>query len=218
MVSEEIWKQLTGGRSVHLTDWPDADLFPQDADLVARMDDVRAIASAGNALRKKEQLRARLPLAELTVVHHAPASLEAFASIISDELNVKAVRLLDVASEEAQGMGVEQRLSVNARAAGPRLGKQVQTVIKGSKSGDWSVDEAGTVTSGGIALAEGEFSLDLVAGESAAMEGRAVGVLRSEGIPVEKAETALRKTIGDQPQFGSHPPLEERLESLRQCR
>ena len=178
MVSEEIWKQLTGGRSVHLTDWPDADLFPQDADLVARMDDVRAIASAGNALRKKEQLRARLPLAELTVVHHAPASLEAFASIISDELNVKAVRLLDVASEEAQGMGVEQRLSVNARAAGPRLGKQVQTVIKGSKSGDWSVDEAGTVTSGGIALVEGEYSLDLVAGESAAMEGRAVGVLR----------------------------------------
>lgn len=75
-------------------------------------------------------------------------------------------------------MGVEQRLSVNARAAGPRLGKQVQTVIKGSKSGDWSVDEAGTVTSGGIALAEGEYSLDLVAGESAAMEGRAVGVLR----------------------------------------
>src|SRR5699024_6542378 len=85
---------------------------------------------------------------------------------------------LDVASEEAQGMGVEQRLSVNARAAGPRLGKQVQAVIKGSKTGDWSVDETGRVTSGGIALAEGEYSLDLVAGDSAAMEGHAVGVLR----------------------------------------
>lgn len=75
-------------------------------------------------------------------------------------------------------MGVEQRLSVNARAAGPRLGKQVQTVIKGSKSGDWSVDENGVVTSGGIDLVEGEYTLDLVAGESSAMEGRAVGVLR----------------------------------------
>src|SRR5699024_8603253 len=123
-------------------------------------------------------LRARLPLAELDVVHHDPTSLEAFAAIIADELNVKAVRLLDVASEEAQGMGVEQRLSVNARAAGPRLGKQVQAVIKGSKTGDWSVDETGRVTSGGIALAEGEYSLDLVAGDSAAMEGHAVGVLR----------------------------------------
>ncbi|MGO1227268.1 MAG: DUF5915 domain-containing protein, partial [Brachybacterium sp.] len=66
----------------------------------------------------------------------------------------------------------------NARAAGPRLGKQVQTVIKGSKTGDWSADENGVVISGGIELAEGEYSLDLVAGETAAMEGRAVGVLR----------------------------------------
>ena len=178
MVTEEIWKQLTGERSVHLTDWPEADLFPHDPQLVTRMDAVRAIASAGNALRKKEQLRARLPLAELTVVHHDPAALEEFSAIIADELNVKTVRLLDVASEEAQGMGVEQRLSVNARAAGPRLGKQVQAVIKGSKTGDWSVDEAGQVTSGGIVLEEGEYSLDLVAGETAAMEGRAVGVLR----------------------------------------
>ena len=178
MVAEEIWKELTGGRSVHLTDWPDDSLFPRDEQLVAQMDDVRAIASAGNALRKKESLRARLPLAELTVVHHDPASLEPFTAIIADELNVKHVRLLDVTSEEAQGMGVEQKLTVNARAAGPRLGKQMQGAIKGSKTGDWSVAEDGTVTSGGIALEEGEYSLDLVAGESAALEGRTVGVLR----------------------------------------
>jgi isoleucyl-tRNA synthetase len=178
MVTEEIFKQLTGGRSVHLTDWPDDALFPRDPELVARMDDVRAIASVGNSLRKKEQLRARLPLAELAVVHHDPSSLEAFSALIADELNVKAVRLLDVASEEARGMGVEQRLSVNARAAGPRLGKQVQAVIKGSKTGDWSVDETGSVTSGGIALQKGEYSLDLVAGDSSAMEGHVVGVLR----------------------------------------
>ncbi|MEE1651772.1 isoleucine--tRNA ligase [Brachybacterium sp. J144] len=178
MVTEEIWKQLTGGRSVHLEDWPDDSLFPRDAELIARMDDVRAVASAGNALRKKEGLRARLPLAELVVVHHDPAALEPFGAILADELNVKAVRLLDVTSEEAQGMGVEQRLSVNARAAGPRLGKQVQQAIKGAKSGDWSQAEDGTVTAGGLDLVEGEYSLDLVAGESAAIEGRAVGVLR----------------------------------------
>ena len=178
MVTEEIWKALTGGRSIHLEDWPDASLFPADDVLVTAMDEVRAIASAGNALRKKEGLRARLPLAELTVVHHDPASLEPFAAIIADELNVKAVRLLDVDSDEAQAMGVQQRLTVNARAAGPRLGKQVQQAIKGAKSGDWSVAEDGTVTAGGLALVEGEYALELVAGESAAAEGRAVGVLR----------------------------------------
>ncbi len=178
MVTEEIYRQLTGERSVHLTDWPDASAFPVDDDLVASMDAVREIASAGNALRKKEGLRARLPLAELTVVHHDAAGLEAFTAILRDELNVKQVRLLDVTSEEAQGMGVQQRLTVNARAAGPRLGKQVQQVIKGAKSSDWSVAEDGTVTAGGITLAEGEYTLDLVAGEEAAREDRAIGVLR----------------------------------------
>src|SRR5690625_1203900 len=28
MVTEEIWQQLTGGRSVHLTDWPQDAQFP----------------------------------------------------------------------------------------------------------------------------------------------------------------------------------------------
>ena len=36
LVCEEIWRGLTGGRSVHLEDWPDAALFPADDDLVTR--------------------------------------------------------------------------------------------------------------------------------------------------------------------------------------
>src|SRR5699024_9408447 len=43
------------------------------------------------------------------------------------------------------------------------LGKDVQTAIKGSKTGDWSVGEDGAVTSGGIALLEGEYTLETVA-------------------------------------------------------
>ncbi|MCL6422146.1 isoleucine--tRNA ligase [Brachybacterium sp. JHP9] len=189
MVTEEIWQQLTGGRSVHLTDWPDAVQFPRDPELVARMDLVRQVAGVGNSLRKKEGLRARLPLAELTVVTSDPQALADFTGIIADELNVKHVRLLDVASPEAQAMGVEQRLSVNARAAGPRLGKNVQVVIKGSKTGDWSVDENGVVTSGGLALEEGEYTLDLVAGSSSQSEGTAIGVLRGGNFVV--LDTAL---------------------------
>src|SRR5690606_22652007 len=52
LVTEEVWQGLTGGRSVHLTDWPDAGLFPADEALVAAMDGVREIASAALALRK----------------------------------------------------------------------------------------------------------------------------------------------------------------------
>ncbi|WP_058235499.1 isoleucine--tRNA ligase [Devriesea agamarum] len=178
MVTEKTWQNLTGGRSVHLTDFPDPDLFPCDPELVTRMDRVRDVCSVANGLRKTNGLRARLPLSELIVVAAGAEELSPLAALVADELNVKAVRFIDVASEEADALGVEQRLVVNARTAGPRLGKQVQQAIKGSKTGDWSQADDGTVTSGGIQLVSGEYTLDLVAGSGEGADGRAIGVLR----------------------------------------
>ena len=187
LVTEEVWRGLTGGRSVHLTDWPRPDELPADAELVAAMDSIREVCSAGSALRKAASLRNRLPLAELTIVVADPDRLARFTSIVADELNVKSVRLLDVATDEAHAYGVEQRLTVNARAAGPRLGKDVQLAIKGSKSGDWSLGEDGTVTAGGLTLVAGEFSLETVAADTGA--DTATGVLPTGGFVV--LDTAL---------------------------
>ncbi|WP_462418006.1 isoleucine--tRNA ligase [Kytococcus sp. Marseille-QA3725] len=180
--TEEIWRGLTGGESVHLTDWPDAAEFPTDAGLAAAMETARAVASVGSGLRKTNQLRTRLPLQSLTVVVEDPRSLADQGALLADELNVREVRLVALDSQEAQQYGVEQRLVVNARAAGPRLGKDVQTVIKGSKSGDWSVDAEGTVISGGIELVEGEYTLETVT--SGDDEGTATGVLPGGGFVV----------------------------------
>jgi isoleucyl-tRNA synthetase len=149
------------------------------------MDKVREVCSATSALRKAGNLRNRLPLATLTVVVPEPAALGGFDGIVRDEVNVRAVRLVSVDSDEAASYGVEQKLTVNARAAGPRLGKDVQTAIKGSKSGDWSVGEDGTVTAGGLALQEGEYTLETVAGSA---DGTATGVLRSGGFVVLDTE------------------------------
>ena len=182
LTTEEIWRGLTGGRSVHLTDWPLAAELPGDDDLVAAMDTVRDVCSATSALRKAASLRNRLPLASLTVVVDDPAALDAFTGIVADEVNVKDVRLVAADSPEAAAYGVSQSLTVNARAAGPRLGKDVQQAIKGSKTGDWSVSEDGTVTSGGLALVEGEFTLETVAGS--ADGSAAVGVLPRGGFVV----------------------------------
>ncbi len=182
LVTEEIWRGLTGGRSVHLADWPEADALPADDALVAAMDQVREVCSATSALRKAGSLRNRLPLATLTVVVPDPAALAGFEGIVADEVNVKQVRLVGADSDEAASYGVSQRLTVNARAAGPRLGRDVQTAIKGSKSGDWSVAEDGTVTAGGLALVEGEFTLETVAG--AADESTALGMLPGGGFVV----------------------------------
>ncbi len=162
LVTEEIWRGLTGGRSVHLEDWPDAGTLPADDALVAAMDQVRAVCSTGSSLRKAEKLRVRLPLPQLTVVTGDPDGLRPFAGIVADELNVKAVTVLDVAEAHESDFGISQRLVVNARAAGPRLGRDVQTAIKGSKTGDWSVADDGTVTSGGLELVAGEYVVETV--------------------------------------------------------
>ena len=151
LTTEEVWRGLTGERSVHLTDWPAADDLPADDALVAAMDAVRDVCSAGSALRKAANLRNRLPLQSLTVVVPDASGLAGFDRLVADELNLKEVRLLDLDTPEAASYGVEQRLTVNARAAGPRLGKDVQLAIKGSKTGDWSVAEDGTVTVRGAA-------------------------------------------------------------------
>ncbi len=131
LTTEEVWRGLTGGRSVHLTDWPLVDELPADDALVAAMDQVREVCSATSALRKAGNLRNRLPLSTLTVVVADPAALAGFESIVADEVNVKTVRLLAADSDEAAAYGVEQKLTVNARAAGPRLGKDVQVRDQG---------------------------------------------------------------------------------------
>ena len=182
LATEEIWRGLTGGRSVHLADWPGAGELPADDRLVAAMDQVREVCSATSALRKARSLRNRLPLSQLTVVVADPAALEGFEPIVADEVNVRSVRLLGADAPEAASYGVSQRLTVNARAAGPRLGKDVQHAIKGSKSGDWSVAEDGTVTAGGLALVEGEYTLETVAGSAESTD--AIGMLPGGGFVV----------------------------------
>ena len=166
---------------MHLTDWPSADDLPADEELVEAMDQVRDVCSAGSALRKGASLRNRLPLSTLTVVVAGADRLTGFEEIVADELNVKDVRLLGVDHPDAASYGVSQRLTVNARAAGPRLGKDVQTAIKGSKSGDWSVSESGEVTAGGLVLQEGEYTLETVA---AGGDDSATGMLPGGGFVV----------------------------------
>jgi isoleucyl-tRNA synthetase len=184
LVTEEIWRGLTGGRSVHLTDWPSASEFPAAPDLVERMDRTRQICSAGSSLRKAANLRVRLPLSELIVVVPAAEALRGqFSSIVADELNIKSVRLVDAAEAEPAEFGITQKLVVNARAAGPRLGKNVQAVIRAAKSGDWSVDDDGAVTAGGTVLEEHEYTLETVV-ESADSDAKAVAVLPGGGFLV----------------------------------
>ena len=184
MVTEEVWRGLTGERSVHLQSYPDANLFTADPELVAAMDEVRAASSVAQSLRKAAGLRVRLPLSKLVVVATGSASMLQFADLLKDELNVKSVEIVELAIDSATEFGVVKRLTVNARAAGPRLGKNVQAVIQAAKAGDWSQAE-NAVVAGGVELLEGEYEIDLVADFAGGNEGEQptdlIGILPSGG-------------------------------------
>ncbi|CAN5221080.1 isoleucine--tRNA ligase [soil metagenome] len=166
LVSEQIWQGLTGERSVHLTDWPDFEQFPDDPALVDAMDRVREIASSGLALRKAKGLRVRLPLAKLTVVSADPGALEPFAGILEDELNLKGVVFEPLTAGSLDAFGITRKLTVNARALGPRVGKLVQSVIQDAKAGNWRFDGE-VLTVGELELLESEFGLELQAADPA---------------------------------------------------
>nr|BFF23821.1 hypothetical protein GCM10025732_17860 [Glycomyces mayteni] len=193
MVAEDIWKGLTGGRSVHLVDWPDPADLPADHALVEAMDAVRDIASVGLFMRKARKLRVRLPLAKVTVATPHAERLAPFADFLKDELNVKAVEF--DANVEAYS---KSDLKLVPRVLGPRLGKDVQRVIKAVKSGDWTA-ENGAVTAGGVALEDGEYELTMVAvdadhTEALPNEG-GVLVLDTEVTPELAAEGLARDLV-----------------------
>ena len=185
MVSEMIWRGITGERSVHLTDWPGDGLLPADPELVATMDRVRQVCSAASSLRKAKKLRVRLPLSKLTVAVENSAKLRPFVDLIADELNVKVVDLTD--DIDAYG---RFELTVNARVAGPRLGKSVQDAIKAVKAGRGVLNPDGTLTADEIVLTVDEYSSRLVVADedyTAALPGGA-GLVVLDGTLTEELE------------------------------
>jgi len=155
MLTESIWQGLTGGRSVHLEDWPDPSELPRDPELVAAMDLARSVCSAAHSIRKAAHLRSRLPLSTLSVAGPGATSLAGLESLIADEVNVREVRLT-----EATATATTTTLSVNAKALGPRLGPETQRVLAAVRSGDWEAS-GDTVKAAGVALLPGEFSLEV---------------------------------------------------------
>jgi isoleucyl-tRNA synthetase len=175
IISEEMWRGLTGGRSIHLEFWPDSQEFPLDAELVRDMDAIREAASVALSLRKAAGLRVRLPLSELTIAVDAAESLSRYSDLIADELNVKKISVVRASDEVAKQFGLTKTLTINSRALGPRIGKSVQEVIQLAKAGNWELSSEG-VRVGTTQLFDGEYEVSLQANSN---EGTAAGVTSS---------------------------------------
>jgi isoleucyl-tRNA synthetase len=156
LITEQVYIGLTGNRSVHLTQWPVAADIPVDNDLVVVMDQVRDVCSTTLSLRKSHSRRVRLPLASLTVASPLALGLQPFVSIITEEVNVREVKL----TADVAGVA-RHELQVVPAALGPRLGGDTQKVIVAVKKGDWK-QQGDVVVAGGYELQPHEYQLKLL--------------------------------------------------------
>ncbi|WP_419908855.1 isoleucine--tRNA ligase [Candidatus Poriferisodalis sp.] len=194
MIAEEIYRGLTGGDSVHLSDWPDPRQLPADPELVRNMDAVRAAASAALRVREDAGLRVRLPLRRVTVAGAGAERLEPFAGLLASEINVAEVVLSDELGDAATHV-----LRPNGSVLGPRLGSAAQGVFAAARSGDWHVTSEGGIVAGGHELHEGDYQLALQpadASTTSVLEAQQLVVILDTTVTPElEAEGAARDLI-----------------------
>jgi len=106
--------------SVHLTDYPEANLAECDRDLIDEIQLVMRVVGLGRSARNQAGIKVRQPLSQVLIKVRDAAekrSLERHADQVLDELNVKAMALVDRPTDL-----VEYHVSAVPSLVGKRLG------------------------------------------------------------------------------------------------
>ncbi len=91
-ISEEIYKNLTGNESVHLSDWPESSQKFIDLELEKEQEIARKLVEVAHAIRKEKEIKVRQPLNSLTSV--SPINFSAgTVQLVKDEVNVKNLNI-----------------------------------------------------------------------------------------------------------------------------
>ena len=128
-MTEAMYRNLTGGESVHLEDWPQPDRSRIDPDLDLRVATLRQTASLGLAARARVKVKVRQPLARVRVKSPQPLD-EADVALLKEELNVKQVEWVDDVSEFAETVVRPQGARI-----GPTFGRSTSKIIAAVKAG-----------------------------------------------------------------------------------
>ena len=143
--------------SVHLTRWPTADLVSlRDEALEVSMTGAQGAVDLARTLRSAAQLKTRQPLAQawIALPERGLAVGPALVRLIADEINVKAVTIIDDGSTL-----VERRVKPLLPKIGKRLGAAIPAVMAAARSGQVRFEDDGSVTLGGVTLAADEVEI-----------------------------------------------------------
>jgi isoleucyl-tRNA synthetase len=132
-ITEQVWQELVrptdsaAHSSVHLADWPVANIAAIDAELGSQVALTRRIVELGRATRAESGIKIRQPLGRALIAASGWATLpEQMREQIADELNVQTLE--DIAS--ADGDLVDISVKANFKSLGAKFGGAVQEISK----------------------------------------------------------------------------------------
>mgnify|MGYP000386881882 FL=1 len=118
--AEEIYTNLTGNISVHLSDFPICNEELIDLKLEEKMDLVRDLISIGRNVREESKIKVRQPISEILLDKKKEKVIGELTSLIKEELNVKEVIYTDDLSTYMNFM-----VKPNFKEVGKILGKNI---------------------------------------------------------------------------------------------
>ncbi len=125
-LSDAIYRELRMEHepiSVHLSGFPVVQSELCDLQLEEEMKQVQEIVALGHAVRKEHKIKVRQPLSKLYIISTkiSPDLVATHRELISDELNVRAVEVL-----QEEGSFLRFRVKPNFRLLGKRMGALVE--------------------------------------------------------------------------------------------
>ena len=158
LISENIYRSLTSGTSVHLEIFPNVEDIKIEENLVKVMDQILDICNAALFIRSEENIRIRQPLSKL-LVHLEGIDkgtydhYKQFEDLIKDEVNVKSIIYQENVQEYA-----DLKLSINFPLLGKRLPEKMKEIIAAARAGNWHEASGKLFVSGNELLLE-EYTL-----------------------------------------------------------
>jgi isoleucyl-tRNA synthetase len=181
--------------SVHLCEFPTFNDSRFDAKLVQEMAAVLRAVDLGRAARGQANLKLRQPLAEVMLRARENAdnvALERFAETIAEELNVKAVKLL----EEGTNL-VSYNLKPNLPTLGKKYGKNIPAIREALQNGDAAKIVAHVSKGEGFTLetTDGAFELEAIDVLVDAKSPEGYAAVEQDGLLVAFTTTLTRELV-----------------------
>jgi isoleucyl-tRNA synthetase len=119
-LTEEIYRNLTGDESVHVSNYPEHDEAIIDKHVESRMDLIRELVTLGRAARESVKIKVRQPIQEVIVDGKYETLISDLVPLIMEELNVKHV---EFTHDLPNYMNFQ--LKPNFKVLGPLVGKNM---------------------------------------------------------------------------------------------